>query len=193
MTITRLPDHLRDAIPSGLANYLARGIEKGNAVAVLTYQRTDNGEHQYLVEFKNTENAKTLASYCGQSDQADRKQRVPLFPYLPDRPRKLERDTYAGDQVFALEHSPPEDGEEHGFRVEFTLPGHRSRVWRWKPERRKVKPFSCSEPSLIALGAGAGRIMRSRKCGGLSGDPDDDSSAGTHQKPCRQQGDRSTI
>ena len=123
MPIIKLPDHLRDAIPIGLANYLARRIEKGNAVAVLTYRRAENGEREYLVEFKNTENAKTLASYCGQGDQAEGKQRVPLFAYLPDRPKELKRDADAGDQVFALEHSPPEGGEEHGFRVEFTLPG----------------------------------------------------------------------
>ena len=123
MPIIRLPDHLRDAIPSGLASYLTRQIEKGSAVAVLTYQRAANGERRYLVEFKSTENAKTLASYCGQSGQADGKQRVPLFPYLPDRPRELKRDTDACDRVFALEHSPPESGAEHGFRVEFTLTG----------------------------------------------------------------------
>ena len=121
MPIIRLPDHLRDAIPIGLANDLTRRIEKGSAVAVLTYRRAENGERQYLVEFKNMENAKTLASYCGQSGQAEGKQRVPLFAYLPDRLKELKRDTDAGDQVFALEHSPPEGGEEHG--VEFTLPG----------------------------------------------------------------------
>lgn len=123
MPIIKLPDHLRDAVPSALANHLTRRIEKGSAVAVLTYQRAENGERQYLVEFKSTENANVLASYCGQSGRVDGKQRVPLFPYLPDWPQELERNTDAGDQVFALEHSPPEGGEDHGFRVEFTLPG----------------------------------------------------------------------
>ena len=60
MPIIRLPDHLRDGIISGLGNHIGRKVEKGHAVAIFTYRHSESGEYEYTVDFKNTENAKTL-------------------------------------------------------------------------------------------------------------------------------------
>lgn len=123
MPIIRLPDHLRDGIISGLGNELGRRIEKGRAVAIFTYQSSENGEREYTVEFKNTENAKTLASYQGHSKGAKAAEAVPLYPDTIDVAKALAENTDIGHGIFVLRHCSSDGDEPPDFRVEFTPPG----------------------------------------------------------------------
>ncbi len=121
MPIIKLPDALRDVVPSALGNELSRRIEKGDAVAILTCQSTESGGQQYLVEFKLTDNANTLASYRGHSNRADGTDPVPLCPYAADRAEGLAHDADIGHWGFALRRIPSDSAETHNFRVEWTL------------------------------------------------------------------------
>ena len=121
MPIIRLPDAMRDVITSALGNDLGRRIEKGRAVAVFTFQHAETDEHEYLVEFKSAENAKTLASYRGNSKGVKATDAVPLYPYMTDQAQALAQGIDNGG--FVLRHIPPEGDEPHGFRVVFTPPG----------------------------------------------------------------------
>ena len=123
MPIIRLPDAMRDVITSALGNDLGRRIEKGRAVAVFTFQHAETDEHEYLVEFKSAENAKTLASYRGNSKGVKATDAVPLYPYMTDQAQALAQGIDIGDGGFVLRHIPPEGDEPHGFRVVFTPPG----------------------------------------------------------------------
>ena len=123
MPIIRLPDHLRDGIISGLGNDIGRKVEKGHAVAIFTYQCSESGEHEYTVEFKNTENAKTLASYQGHGKGAEATEAVPLYPDAIDVAQALAENIDIGDGIFMLRHIPSEGEEAPDFRVEFTPPG----------------------------------------------------------------------
>ena len=123
MPIIKLPDALRDAVTSGLGNDLSRRIEKGRAVAILTYQRSETGEDEYLVEFKSAENAKTLASYRGNGRGAKTTEAVPLYPYTTEFMQALAENTDIGDGGFVLRHAAPVGEGAHDFRVEFAPPG----------------------------------------------------------------------
>lgn len=123
MPIIRLPDHLRDGIISALGNDVGRKVEKGRALAIFTYQYSETGECEYLVEFKNTENAKTLASYQGHSKGAKATEAVPLYPDTIDVARSLAENIDIGDGIFTLRHIPSAGEEPPNFRVEFTPPG----------------------------------------------------------------------
>ena len=123
MPIIRLPDAMRDVITSALGNDLGRRIEKGRAVAIFTFQHAETGEHEYLVEFKSAENAKTLASYQGNSKGVKPTEAVPLYPYMTDQAKALAQGIDIGDGGFVLRHIPPEGDEPHGFRVVFTPSG----------------------------------------------------------------------
>ena len=121
MPIIKLPEAMRDVITSALGNDLGRRIEKGRAVAVFTYQGTDTGEHEYLVELKRSENTKALASFHGHSKGAKATEAVPLYPYSTDMTESLAENIHIGDGLFMLRHIPPaDDGDPHDFRVEFT-------------------------------------------------------------------------
>ena len=123
MPIIRLPDAMRDVITSALGNDLGRRIEKGRVVAVFTFQHAETDEHEYLVEFKSAENAKTLAAYQGHSKGVKATDAVPLYPYMTDQAQALAQGIDIGDGGFVLRHIPPEGDEPHGFRVVFTPPG----------------------------------------------------------------------
>lgn len=123
MPIIRLPDHLRDGIISGLGNHIGRKVEKGHAVAIFTYRHSESGEYEYTVDFKNTENAKTLASYQGHSKGAKAAEAVPLYPDTIDVAKSLAENIDIGDGIFVLRHLPAEGEEPPDFRVEFTPPG----------------------------------------------------------------------
>lgn len=123
MPIIRLPDHLRDGIISGLGNHIGRKVEKGHAVAIFTYRHSESGEHEYTVDFKNTENAKTLASYQGHSKGAKAAEAVPLYPDALDVAQALAENADIGAGIFTLRHIPAEGEEQPDFRVEFTPPG----------------------------------------------------------------------
>ena len=123
MPIIRLPDHLRDGIISALGNDIGRKVEKGRAVAIFAFQRSENGEHEYTVEFKNTENAKTLASYQGRSKGTQSTEAVPLYPDSIDVAQSLAENIDIGDGTFMLHHIPSAGEEPPDFRVEFTPPG----------------------------------------------------------------------
>ena len=123
MPIIRLPDAMRDVITSALGNDLGRRIEKGRAVAVFTFQYAETGEHEYLVEFKSAENAKTLASYQGHSQGAQDTEAVPLYPHITDQAQALAQGIDIGDGGFVLRHIPSRGGEPDGFRVVFTPSG----------------------------------------------------------------------
>ena len=123
MPIIRLPDHLRDGIISGLGNHIGRKVEQGHAVAIFTYQCSETGEYEYTVDFKNTENAKTLASYQGHGMGAKASEAVPLYLDTIDVAQALAENSDIGHGIFVLRHIPSEDGEPPDFRVEFTPPG----------------------------------------------------------------------
>ena len=123
MPIIRLPDALRDVITSALGNDLGRRIEKGRAVAIFTYQSAETGERQYLVEFKSSENAETLASFRGNSNDTKAEEAVPLFPDASHAAQALAENIDIGDAGFVLRHIAPADEGMDDFRVEFTPPG----------------------------------------------------------------------
>ena len=123
MPIIRLPDHLRDGIISALGNELGHRIKKGHAVAIFTYQCSETGEHEYTVEFKNTENAKTLASYQGHGKGTKAAEAIPLYPDTIDVAQALAENSDIGDGIFVLRRIPSEGGGPPDFRVEFTPPG----------------------------------------------------------------------
>ena len=124
MPIIKLPAAMRDVITSALGNDLGRRIEKGRATAVFTYQCAETGESDYIVEFKRSENTKSLASYHGHSKDAKAIETVPLYPESTDMAQALAEDIHIGDGIFMLRHvSPTRGGEPHDFRVEFTPPG----------------------------------------------------------------------
>ena len=125
MPIIRLPDDMRDVITGALNHDLGQRIEKGRAVAVLTYQRTEDGDHKYIVEFKNPESPISLASYYGHSNRADGTEPVLLSPYLKDPAEALAHDVGSiDDGGFVMRHhTPPTDRGMHDFRVEFIPPG----------------------------------------------------------------------
>ena len=123
MPIIRLPDHLRDGIISGLGNHIGRKAEKGHAVAFFTYQCSESGEREYTVEFKNSENAKTLAAYQGHSNGTKATEMVPLYLDTIDVAKSLAENSDIGDGIFMLRHIPPTGSEPPDFRVEFTPPG----------------------------------------------------------------------
>ena len=123
MPIIRLPDALRDVITSALDNDLGRRIEKGRAVAILTYQCAETGENKYLVEFKSAENAKTLACYQGNSKGTKTSESVPLYPDTTELMRDLADNVDIGEAGFVLQHTAPTGEGAHDFRVEFTPPG----------------------------------------------------------------------
>ena len=123
MPIIRLPDHLRDGIISALGNELGHRIEKGHAVAIFTYQCSETGEHEYTVEFKNTENAKTLASYQGHGKGTKAAEAILLYPDTIDVAQALAENSDIGHGIFVLRHIPSEDEEPADFRVEFSPPG----------------------------------------------------------------------
>lgn len=120
MPIIRLPDALRDAVTSALGNDLSRRIENGRAVAILTYQFNETGEHEYVLEFKRAENTKTLGSFHGQSDNANGTKWVPLVPKLTNRMEALAENIDIGDGVFKLRHIPSADENPHDFRIVWT-------------------------------------------------------------------------
>ena len=122
MPIIKLPDAMRDVITSALGNDLSRRIGRGQAVAVLTYQCSETGDHQYLVEFKRAENAKTLASFQGHSSGPDGTEPVPLSPKLDDGAEALAQGIDTGDGGFVLRHIQSAGAEPHDFRVEWTPP-----------------------------------------------------------------------
>ena len=123
MAIITLPAAMRDIVTSALGNDLGRRIEKGRAVAIFTYQRAETGEYKYLVEFKRSENTKTLASFHGHGKGEKATEAVPLYPYSTDMTEALAENIHIGDGAFMLRHIPPAgDGEPHDFRVEFTPP-----------------------------------------------------------------------
>ena len=123
MPIIRLPDHLRDRVISGLGNHIGLKVEKGHAVAIFTYQCSETGEYEYTVDFKNTENAKTLASYQGHGRGAKASEAVPLYLDTIDVAKSLAENIDIGDGIFVLRHLPPVGEEPPDFRVEFTPPG----------------------------------------------------------------------
>ena len=123
MPIIRLPDALRDVITSALGNDLGRRINKGRAVAILTYHSAHAGEHEYLMEIKSSENSKTLASFRGNSMDANATEAVPLFPEATHAMQKLGENIDIGDAGFVLRHIAPAGQGMHDFRVEFTPPG----------------------------------------------------------------------
>ena len=123
MPIIRLTDEMRDAITSALGNELGRRIKSGHAVAVFTYQRAETGEHDYLVEFRRSENAKTVASYRGRSDGAKAAEEVTLRPEHTDWTEAVAEGIYMGDEICTLRHLPSVGEDGHDFRVEFTPPG----------------------------------------------------------------------
>ena len=123
MPIIRLTDEMRAAITSALGNDLGRRIEWGGAVAIFTFQDSATDEHEYLVEFKRSENAKTVASYRGRSNGAKAAEGVPLYPENMDLVEALAEGIYIGDEICTLRHLPPVGEEGHDFRVEFTPPG----------------------------------------------------------------------
>ena len=123
MPIIRLPDHLSDRVISGLGNHIGRKVEKGHAVAIFTYLCSETGEYEYTVDFKNTENAKTLASYQGRSKGAKASEAIPLYPEAIDVAQALAENSDIGHGIFVLRHIPSEDEEPADFRVEFSPPG----------------------------------------------------------------------
>lgn len=124
MPIIKLTDEMRDVITSALGNELGRQIARGDAVAIFTYQRAEPGGHEYLVEFRRSENAKTVASYQGHSKGAQAAEAVPLYPENADLAQALAEGIYIGDEICTLRHLPPVGEEEgHDFRIEFTPPG----------------------------------------------------------------------
>ena len=123
MAIIRLPDHLRDGIISGLGNHIGRKVEKGRAVAIFTYQCSESGEYEYTVDFKNTENAKTLATYQGHSKGTKATEAVPLYLDTIDVAKSRAENIDIGDGIFKLHHLPPEGEGPPRFYVEFTPPG----------------------------------------------------------------------
>ncbi len=124
MPIIKLTDEMRDAITSALGNELGRRIKTGHAVAVFTYQCAETGEHEYRVEFKRSENTKTVASYQGRSKGAKSAEGIPLYPENTDLAEALAEGIYIGDEICTLRHLPPAGEKEgHDFRVEFTPPG----------------------------------------------------------------------
>ena len=123
MPIITLTDEMRDAITSALGNELGRRIKSGHAVAVFTYQRADTGEHDYRVEFRRSENAKTVASYRGRSNGAKPAEEVTLHPENMDLTEALAEGIYIGDEVCTLRHLPSVGEDGHDFRAEFTPPG----------------------------------------------------------------------
>ena len=123
MPIIRLPDALRDVIAGALGNDLGRRIEKGRAVAIFTYQHAETGEHEYLVEFKSVENAKTLASYRGNSKCTKATEIVPLYPDTTELMHALAENIDIGDAGFVLQHIAPVGEGTHDFRIEYSPPG----------------------------------------------------------------------
>ena len=123
MTIIKLPDALRDAIPNALGNELSRRIAKGDTVAVLTCHATADGAHDYLVEFKLTENANTLVAYHGHSTPADGAEPIPLCPYPMDREEGLSPAGDAGPWGFTLRQILPDGAEGRKIRVEWIPEG----------------------------------------------------------------------
>ena len=140
MPIIRLPDAMRDVITSALGNDLGRRIEKGRAVAVFTFQYAETGEHEYLVEFKSAENAKTLASYQGHSQGAQDTEAVPLYPHITDQAQGFgPGHRHRRWRFRPAPHSI--EGRRTGMgSVSYSLrQGLQRCILRWKPKPRQAK------------------------------------------------------